>query len=165
MADEGAGHGVAHTDGLSLRGAGTVRFGTRQRQRLALLCGCCGVQRDCDSTGRSTWCFQLHRVTVHVPVREMAGLQKIDRTYNRSSVGAAQVLLAGPGRLPEAGPFCAQQNALIQLGCQDTRAAAGCFFGDQWEESAQLVLHRVERGARLLKVAVRQRPVRANSFV
>jgi len=67
--------------------------------------------------------------------------------------------------LPEAGPFGAQQNELIHLRCQDPRAAAGCFSGDLWKESAQLGLHRVERGARPLKVPVCQRPLRANSFV
>ena len=61
MADEGAGHRVAYTDGLSLRGAGRVRSRPRQRQPLALLCGRCGVARACDSWGRSSWSVYLHR--------------------------------------------------------------------------------------------------------
>lgn len=52
IAHEGAGDGVTYTDGLSLRGARTVRSRTRQRQRLALLCGGYGVRRACHSAGR-----------------------------------------------------------------------------------------------------------------
>ena len=63
IADERAGDGVTDTDGLSLRGARTVRSRTRQREGMALLRGGYGVHRAGHSTGLFSWHVYRHRVT------------------------------------------------------------------------------------------------------
>ena len=72
---------------------------------------------------------------LYVPGRGTTALQSVGPTRDTPSFGAVPILLAGPCRLPEAGPFGAQKNELVHLGCQDPRAAGGCLFGDPWEQS------------------------------